>query len=132
MLLTSKLFVHGESPTQRVWYTLIGCAHKNKTINYWDLQKAAGSNLSMPDLFIALTKIGDLEQKNDRPWLNVLAVGHDEKPGPGFFTWSKKYFDAIQLKKHSDEYIFDLVKQSCYEFWSDESTFLKFKDLILF
>lgn len=133
MLITAKLFINNESFTQRIWYTLITCAYKNKTIAYRDLLKAVGkSGNEMQELFNALTTIGNFEEKSKRPWVNALAVGNGEIPGNGFFYWAKAYCDRTELGKYTNEELFELIKQHCYDFWSDESTFLELKDLDLF
>ena len=133
MLLTAKLFNKKESITQRIWYSLITCAHKQKTISYRDLLKDAGnSDYNMKDLFDSLTIIGNLEEKNNRPMINALAVSVGGLPGAGFFNWAKGVFDKKEMEKYTNEKIFELIKEDCYEFWSDDSRFLKFKDLVLF
>lgn len=133
MLLTAKLNSNTQSFTQRIWYTLITCAYKNETITYRDLLKAAGkSGNEMQELFIALTKIGNFEQTSNRPWINALAVGKGDIPGTGFFNWAKAYCNGEEFRKYTNEELFDLIKQECFDFWSNKSTFLELKDLILF
>lgn len=133
MLLTAKLNSNYQSFTQRIWYILITCAYKKQTISYRDLLKSAGkSGDEMHELFNALTKIGNIEEKNNRPWVNALAVGYGNIPGTGFFNWVKAYCDEVEFKKFTKEELFNLIKEDCFEFWSNQSNFLEHKDLELF
>jgi len=116
---------------------LIETARKrNGFIQYQELSNQCGLKLSLQDIPEHRTEIGNIlaeisnfEHASERPLLSSLVLNASGEIGDGFYKLCEKLgFGYAQALKR-DATFAPMQMNKCYEFWQNDSNYLRFKDI---